>query len=145
MKLAAAKKSPAVELFWSLHRRFYKWSGGRIGSQLLGLPVLLLTTTGRKTGVSRTTALTYLPKGDSCIVIASYLGEPRHPSWYLNLQSSPKVEIQIGRRRIPMVARDAAGDERTELWDEVVAKVADYAEYQERTDRQIPVVILEPR
>jgi deazaflavin-dependent oxidoreductase (nitroreductase family) len=143
--MAAAKKSPVVELFWSLHRRIYKWSAGRIGGQLLGLPVLLLTTTGRKTGQPRTTALTFLPKGESHVVIASYLGEPRHPSWYLNLASSPKVEVQIGKRRVPMIAREVSGEERSELWDEVVAKVADYAEYQERTDRQIPVVILDPR
>lgn len=143
--MAAAKMSPVVELFWSLHRRIYKWSAGRIGGHLLGLPVLLLTTTGRKTGQPRTTALTYLPKGDSCVVIASYLGEPRHPSWYLNLASSPNVEVQIGKRRLPMVAREVGGEQRSELWDEVVAKVADYAEYQERTDRQIPIVILEPR
>ena len=141
----AIQKSKAVELFWKVHPRLYRWSGGRIGNRLLGLPVLLLTTTGRRSGEPRTTALTYFPKGEACVVIASYLGEPRNPAWFLNLQKSPQAEIQVGTRRIAVTAREAEGDERTRLWDEVVSKTRDYAEYQERTERRIPVVVLEPQ
>jgi deazaflavin-dependent oxidoreductase (nitroreductase family) len=143
--LAAATKSKAVELFWRLHPRIYRWSGGRIGGRVLGLPVLLLTTTGRRTSKPRTIALTYLPKGESCVVIASYVGEPRHPAWYLNLQKSPQAEIRIGSRCIPVLAREATGEERSQLWDEAVSKLGDYAEYQKRTERRIPVVVLDPR
>jgi deazaflavin-dependent oxidoreductase (nitroreductase family) len=123
--LAAETKSKAAELFWFLHPRIHRWSGGRIGGRLRGLPVLLLTTTGRRTSKSRTTALTYLPKGESCVIIASYAGEPRHPAWFLNLRNSPQIEIQIGSRRIPVLAREAAGEERSRLWNDAVSKIAD--------------------
>ena len=86
----------------------------------------------------------YLPKGDSYVVIASYLGEPRHPAWWLNLQGNPTAEIRVGSRRLTVVAREADGDERERLWKEIVARQADYAEYQQRTQRRIPVVVLDP-
>jgi deazaflavin-dependent oxidoreductase (nitroreductase family) len=109
------------------------------------MPVLLLTTTGRKTGASRTTALTYLPHGDDFVVIASVLGEPRHPAWWLNLAARPDATVEVGRERHAVRARQAEGGERETLWKAVVAKVPDYEEYRRRTSRRIPVVVLERR
>jgi len=143
--LPGSHVSTATKVFWWLHLRLYSWTGGRIGGKVLGLTAFLLTTRGRKTGQSRTTAITYIKKGESFVLIASYAGESRHPAWYLNLEKTPEAEIQIGRRRVPVVARIASGDERTALWDEAVATYPDYAVYKERTDRQIPVVVLDPR
>src|SRR5512139_265806 len=140
----AAKRTAIVELFWKIHPRLYRWTGGRIGGRLLNLPVLLLTTTGRRSGEQRTKALMYLPDGANYVVIASYLGEPRHPAWWLNLQANPRAEIQVGTQRIPVVAREAGGEERQRLWDEMVRLQKDYEEYQSRTPRRIPVVVLEP-
>ncbi len=143
--MAVIRKSWAVELFCALHPRLFRWSVGRIGGRVVGLSVLLLTTTGRRTGKPRTIALTYFPSGEDCIVMASYLGQPQHPAWYLNLQNTPEAEIQLGSRRIPVLAREATGNQRARLWNEVVSKFSDYAEYQARTERTFPVVILSPR
>jgi deazaflavin-dependent oxidoreductase (nitroreductase family) len=139
----AVERSAAVELFWRVHRSLYRWTGGRIGGSLRGLPVLLLTTTGRKTGRPRTTALSYLPHGDDFVVIASYLGEPRHPAWFTNLEARPEASVQVGPTHHSVHAREAHGEERDRLWNAMVAKMADYAEYQARTTRRIPVVVLE--
>ncbi len=141
--MAAVRKSKLVELFWRVHLQLYRWSAGRVGGRLQGLPVLLLTTIGRKSGQPRTTPLTYLPHRGTYVVIASYLGEPRHPAWFLNIQANSEVELQIGGERISARAREATGTERDQLWAEVVAKNPDYAEYQARTRRKIPVLILE--
>jgi deazaflavin-dependent oxidoreductase (nitroreductase family) len=141
----ATKRNAFVELFWRIHPRLYRWTGGRVGGSMMGLPVLLLTTTGRKTRQPRTTALMYLPRDKDFIVIASYLGEPRHPSWWLNLEADPEAEIQVESESIPVRAREAEGEEREELWRAAVEKTPDYDEYQARTERRIPVVVLERR
>jgi deazaflavin-dependent oxidoreductase (nitroreductase family) len=141
----ALKKSILVQLVWKIHPLLYRWSGGRIGGQTMNMPVLLLTTRGRKSGRARTKALMYLPANDDFVVVASYLGEPRHPDWWLNLRANPNAEVQIGGRSVRVVAREAEGEERAELWQKVVARQPDYAEYQQRTQRNIPVVVLEPR
>jgi deazaflavin-dependent oxidoreductase (nitroreductase family) len=140
----AITRSKAVELFWKIHPRLYRWTGGLIGGRVIGMPVLLLTTTGRKSGVARTRALTYLDRGGSYVVIASYLGEPRHPDWWLNLVANPEAGVQVGGRRMRVRAREAAGEERERIWREVTAVAKDYAEYEARTTRRIPVVVLEP-
>ena len=134
-----------VELFWRFHPRLYRWSGGRIGGKMANLPVLLLETVGRKSGERRCNALTYMPKGRDFVVIASVLGEPRHPAWYLNLCADPKIAVQVGSQRSAVVARDAEGEERESIWDELIALSPDYAQYRSRTDRVIPVVVLERR
>lgn len=129
-----------------LHQFLYEKTDGRIGASLGGRPMLLLRTVGRKTGEPRTSALLYVPDGDDRIVIASKGGAPNHPGWYHNLVAQPGVEIQVGRERIPVRARVAEGDERTRLWakaDEV--NKGQYAAYQSRTERTIPVVVLSPR
>ena len=101
----AAKRSKLVEIFWKIHPHVYRWTNGRIGGAMMHMPVLLLTTTGRRSGQPHTNALMYLPKGDSYVVIASYLGEPRHPAWWLNLKTNQTAEIQVGGRRRSVVAR----------------------------------------
>ncbi len=129
-----------------LHQFLYERTDGRIGASLGGRPMLLLRTVGRKTGAARTSALLYVTDGDNRIVIASKGGAPNHPGWYHNLVAQPDVEIQVGRERIPVRARVVEGDERARLWakaDEV--NKGQYATYQSRTDRTIPVVVLEPR
>ncbi|MGI9601214.1 MAG: nitroreductase family deazaflavin-dependent oxidoreductase [Acidimicrobiales bacterium] len=130
----------------SLHQVVYDRSGGRIGASLGGRPMLLLRTTGAKTGKERTAALLYVPDGDDYAVIASKGGDDRHPGWYHNLMADPEVEIQVGTDTIPVKATVAEGPDRTRLWqaaDEV--NKGQYETYQSRTDRQIPVVVLSPR
>ena len=145
----AYERNFVVELFWKWHPRLYRLSGGRIGGKLAGLPVLLLETIGRRSGERRETALTYLPHphpdGEHFVVIASVLGEPRHPAWYLNLRADPKIAVTVGRSRIAVVARDAEGQEREEIWNDLIERSPDYAQYRTRTDRRIPVVVLERR
>jgi deazaflavin-dependent oxidoreductase (nitroreductase family) len=144
-----------VELFWRWHPRLYKWSGGKIGGRMAGLPVLLIETIGRKSGKRRETALTFMPYpvpgstvasgADRYVVIASVLGEPKHPAWYLNLRADPRIAITLGPNRIAVEARDAEGEEKEQIWDQLVALSPDYAQYRTRTDRVIPVVVLERR
>ena len=141
----AITRSFWVELFWFWHKRLYRWSNGRIGGRAANLPVLLLETVGRKSAEPRINALTYLPWEESFVVIASVLGEPRHPGWYFNLQARPEVTIQVGARRIAVRARDAEGVEREAIWGKLVEESPDYAQYRERTGRQIPVVVLTAR
>lgn len=139
------KRSAGVELFWRLHPAVYRMSGGRIGGRLMGLPVLLLRTRGARTGEPRENALMYLPRGEACVVIASVLGEPKHPAWYHNLRAHPDCEVQVGRTVRKVRARVAEGGEREALWRELVAKQPEYDVYASRTQRRIPVVVLEPR
>jgi len=141
----AATRNALVELFWKIHPKLYRWSGGRLGGKIMNMPVLLLTTRGRRSGAARTRALMYLPDGQTFVVIASMLGEPRHPDWWLNLKAQPKAEVEVGSRRVAVVAREAEGPERERLWNAVVRRQKDYAEYAERTTRRIPVVVLEPQ
>lgn len=140
----AVSRNFIVELFWKLHPKLYALTGGRIGGSMAGLPVLLLTTRGRKSGQPRTVALTYLPRGNDCVVIASCLGEPKHPAWYVNLKAEPTAQIDLGGRTTTVRARDAEGAERETLWRAMAGKMPDYDEYATRTTRRIPVVVLEP-
>jgi deazaflavin-dependent oxidoreductase (nitroreductase family) len=146
----------AVGPFLLVHQRIYRWTGGAIGRHVGGRPALLLHTVGRKTGQPRTTALVYAEDGDNHVVVASYGGSPQHPAWFLNLQAQPDVEVQIGRRRQPARARVADGDERDRLWQLVNQRnrglaplfhpgsLGRYDIYQRHTNREIPVVVLEP-
>jgi deazaflavin-dependent oxidoreductase (nitroreductase family) len=134
-----------LKLVSSLHVALFRASGGRIGGRLRGnLPVLLLTTTGRKSGKQRTTPLLYVRDGEQYVIVASVGGAPKHPSWYLNLQNNPAAAIQIGARRIAVGARTATPDERTRLWSLATAMYPGYDAYQAKTSREIPVVVLTP-
>lgn len=138
------RKTPIIELFWKVHPWLYRVSGGRLLGKLAGMPVLLLTTTGAKSGVSRTTPLTYLDADGTYVVIGSFLGEPRHPAWVHNLRASPRATVLVGARTIAVDAREAKGDERARLWSRVVAVQPGYRVYESQTTREIPVVVLEP-
>ncbi len=126
----------------TLHRLLYRWSGGRLGGVLRGGPVLLLTTTGRKSGRERTWPLSYLVLGDDLVLVASAGGQPCHPAWYLNLRADPWVRIQVADQIWSMVARTTSGTERARLWAHVVRRYPVAVTYQRRTSRQFPVVIL---
>jgi deazaflavin-dependent oxidoreductase (nitroreductase family) len=109
------------------------------------VPTLLLVAKGRTTGKPRTRPLIYERVGDAYVVVASMGGAPEHPAWYRNIVANPDCEIQVVRDVIPVRARTAEGEERERLWADMVGVLPQYAEYQARTDRQIPVVVLEPR
>src|SRR2546421_9044592 len=141
----AKKSNPGMRLFTRMHTFFYRLSGGKLGGKLGKSPVLLLNTIGRKTGQPRTTPLLYLKDGDNLILVASYGGAPKHPVWWLNLQARPDTEVEIGRDKLNVTARQANADERSRLWPLLVDMYGSYAEYQKKTTREIPVIILHPR
>lgn len=129
-----------------VHQWLYEKTDGRIGRSIGGRPMLLLRTVGRKTGEPRTSALLYVPDGERYAVIASKGGDVHHPGWFHNLTASPDVEIQVGRERIPVKARVVEGEERDRLWAKAnEVNQGQYDTYQSRTDRKIPVVVLERR
>lgn len=128
-----------------VHRGLRALSFGKIGWTAANMPVLELTTTGRTSGRPRTVLLTSpVQDGDNLVIVASKGGEPTHPAWYLNLVEDPNVIVTTIDRTRPMLARTAVADERAELWPRIVAAARNYADYQRKTDREIPVVILEP-
>ena len=139
----ARERNAVIELFWRIHPKIFRWSGGRIGRSMMGMPILVLTTRGRKSGLERTRALTYLPRGDDFVVFASNLGGEKHPLWWLNLEADPNAAVEVGGERIPVRAREAEAEEREALWQAINAKVPDYDVYQAQTPRRIPVVVLE--
>lgn len=138
----------AARLLGAIDRWIYRATGGNRKFRLLGrgkAEALLLTSIGRKSGQPRTTPLLYLQDGDNVVIAASKGGMPHHPLWYLNLQANPRVEVEIGSRKIPMAARQASAEEKARLWPRLVEMYPAYAAYQTRTDRDIPVLILTPR
>jgi deazaflavin-dependent oxidoreductase (nitroreductase family) len=122
----------------------YRLTGGRVGNKMKGAPVLLLDHVGRKSGQARTAPLLYLRDGTDIVIVASRGGSDAMPAWWLNLQANPATTVQIGRERLPVLAREATPEEKARLWPRVVEMYSDYAVYQKRTERQIPVVILSP-
>ncbi len=137
----------------AIHRFVYRVSGGRLGSSLGGMPMLLLTNVGRKTGKQRVTPLLYVEDRDQdrasdrtrWVVIASNAGDDRHPAWWLNLQSHPDTTIQVGTAHHDVRARRATPEEGERIWPKLVATYGYYDAYRERAPRDIPVVILAPR
>lgn len=130
-------------LFTDLQVALYRLSGGGMGGTFKGVPVLLLTTTGRKTGKKRTKPLLYLMDNDQVVLVASHGGAPTDPAWWRNLKSNPRAEVQIKGTLLQVEAREAMAEERERLWPKLVALYADYENYQKRTTRTIPVVILQ--
>lgn len=122
----------------------YLATDGEQGSTLRGAPLLLLTTQGRKSGTWRRTALIFGESDGNYLVVASIGGAPKHPSWYRNLQANPHVYLQVYGRKLRASARTASPEEKPALWAAMVRIFPDYAEYQKKTERDIPVVILEP-
>jgi deazaflavin-dependent oxidoreductase (nitroreductase family) len=140
----SAPRGRALRIITAVHRRLYQWTGGVLGSNLAGLPTLLLTTKGRKTGLPRTVPLPYFPHPEGYAVVASFAGAPTNPAWYENLVAHPEVEVQVEARRFRAVAKPAAAAERPTLWAGIVATAPQYADYQKVTEREIPVVVLRP-
>jgi deazaflavin-dependent oxidoreductase (nitroreductase family) len=126
------------------HVRVYQETNGERGYIWNGAPILLLTTKGRRSGQPRTIAIIFTQHGNSWVIIASKGGSPTHPKWYLNLNEDPHVQVQVKGDIYEAVARTADGAEREQLWAEAVKTWASYDVYQSRTEREIPVVVLEP-
>lgn len=123
----------------------YRLTAGRLGARFLrGAPVCLVTTTGKRSGERRQIALIYLQSGDDVVVVASKGGMSHHPAWYHNMMADPGVEVQIGTTSRAMRARRASTEEKRALWPRMVAIYPDYDDYQARTSRDIPVMILSP-
>ena len=128
-----------------IHRAIFNVSKGRIFGRAFGMPLIELVTTGRRSGKARATMLSVpIIDGDRLVLVASFGGDDRHPAWYLNLRSNPEVRVTIAGLTRTMIARIATGEERAELWPRITSVYEGYARYQQRTERQIPVVILEP-
>jgi deazaflavin-dependent oxidoreductase (nitroreductase family) len=141
----APSPSPDLSLFGDEHVRRYRETGGEVGYLWNGVPTLILTTVGRKSGQPRDTPLIYAADGDDYVVIASQGGAPTHPQWYLNLRTNPDVHVQVRADRFAATARIADGAERERLWRLMAAAWPSYDVYQTRTERVIPVVALERR
>jgi deazaflavin-dependent oxidoreductase (nitroreductase family) len=136
--------SEADNLFGEEHVRRYRDTDGEVGYiWRRGAKILLLTTKGRNTGEPRTTPLIYENAGAQFVLVASKGGAPEHPGWYRNLARDPQVELQVKGEVFPARARTATGDEREQLWELAARQWPDYKTYQEKTDREIPVVVLE--
>jgi deazaflavin-dependent oxidoreductase (nitroreductase family) len=141
----AAPRGGTLKAITALHRALYRWTGGIVGGDAGGLPTLLLTTVGRKTGQPRTVPLPYFPHADGWAIVASFAGNAKNPAWYDNLVATPEVHLQIRRRRVQAIARPAGPGDRPAIWAAIVASAPMYADYQRKTEREIPVVVLRPR
>ncbi len=132
-----------LALVTRLQRFLYLKTGGAIGASVFGTKILLLTNAGRRTGHQRITPLFYVEDGDHWVVVASNAGDDRHPAWWLNLEAHPRARVQIRGEHYEVVARRAEPDEEERLWPTLIDAYASYSEYRKRTQREIPIVILE--
>jgi deazaflavin-dependent oxidoreductase (nitroreductase family) len=123
----------------------YESSGGTKGTTMRGKPVVVLTTLGAKSGKIRKTPLMRVENSGEYAVVASLGGAPKHPVWYYNIKAHPEVELQDGPNKQDMVAREVTGEEKAKWWEVAVAAWPDYADYQTKTDREIPVFVLSPK
>ena len=136
---------PFAKLLIGFHTAIYRLTGGRVMGSFGRAPVLLLTTTGRKSGKKRTMPLLYLEEGGLYFVVGSSGGSPKHPAWYLNLTANPASALQIQDRTLSATAETVAGDEKKRLWNRFNEIYPDYETYQKKTERDIPVVKLTPQ
>jgi F420H(2)-dependent quinone reductase len=145
--LSLADRSwPVLRRVMGLHTVVYRGTHGLVGHRILGGPsMLLLDHVGAKSAVKRTSPLVYFEDGPNLVIVASKGGHPRHPGWFHNLRASPETMVQVGSERRPVRARVATPEERRRLWPRAVKTYGGYADYQRRTGREIPLVILEPR
>ena len=126
------------------HSSVYRASDGRVWGKMFGGPVLLLNTTGRRSGQRRTTPLLYVMDGEDFVVIASKGGAPAHPAWYLNLMANPEATVEIEDREVRVRAEEADSEEKSRLWQKMVEMYPAYDAYQEKTEREIPLLVLHP-
>ncbi len=120
----------------------FRANNGKVTGRFAGAPLLLLTTTGAKSGEKRTTPLVHSVDGDNVVIIASYAGNPKHPAWYLNIRANPEVVVELPNETFTATASVPEGEERQRLFDQQAAKMPQFAEYQAKTSRQIPVVVI---
>ena len=138
------RATPDFSLFGHEHVRQYEATDGTVGHDWNGTSCLILRTIGRRSGEVRKVPRCYGRDGNDSVVVASKGGAPDHPVWYYNVRAHPLVEVQDGSRKQDMTAREVSGDERAAWWERAVAAYPPYAEYQQKTTRQIPVFVLEP-
>jgi len=137
---------PVLRQLMGTHTQIYRLTNGLVGHRFPGVPpMLLLDHVGARSGVKRTTPLVYVEDGPNLVIVASKGGHSRHPAWYHNLRANPDTTVQVGSRRRAVRARVATEQERPRLWPMAVATYGGYSGYQERTSREIPLVVLEPR
>jgi deazaflavin-dependent oxidoreductase (nitroreductase family) len=138
---------PLLQRLMGVHTLAYRATGGLIGRRIpgVGAPMLLLDHVGAKSGIERTVPLLYITDGDQTAIIASKGGFSKHPAWFHNLRANPETTIQIGREHREVSARVAEGEERERIWKRALELWPQYAGYQARTERQIPVVVLDRR
>ena len=141
----ADRSWPVLRRLMDVHTQIYRLTNGLIGHRFPGAPpMLLLHHVGAKSGIKRTTPLVYVEDNPAVVLVASKGGHPKNPAWYHNLRANPDTTVQIGAERRAVHARVATPEERERLWPKAVATYAGYRDYQRRTDRVIPLVILEP-
>ena len=134
-----------LDLFSNGNVWLYRLSGGRIGGRMGRAPVLLLRHVGRRSGTPRVTPVLFLADGERLVIVGSKGGAARHPAWFHNLKANPETTVEVSRRRVDVRAREATEDERADYWPRLLEIYPSYAVYQARTDRLLPVVVLEPR
>ncbi len=132
------------KLFAAIQIFLYRLTGGRLGGKMMGFNVLLLTTTGRKSGQARTVPLGRFDHPEGYVIVGSNGGQPSHPAWYFNLKNNPHVTIQVLDKVIPATAEVLSGQERAQAWQQVIANAPNYAAYEKKTSREIPLVLLRP-
>ncbi len=140
----SALLAAALKYFARGHVAVYEFTNGRLGAQLLWFPAALLTTTGRRSGLPRTTATLYLRDGDKVILPASFGGRDGNPMWYRNLRANPQVQVQVRDEHLSMTARDATDEERRRYWPLLIRLYPPYKNYRDAADRDIPLVVCEP-
>jgi deazaflavin-dependent oxidoreductase (nitroreductase family) len=133
-----------ARLATTAHVALYRLTSGKLGGTILGLPVLLLTTIGRKSGKQHTTPVAYFPHGDGYMIVASNQGQGKLPNWWLNMRESKQAQIEIGRKRMRVSAQQTSPQERQRLWPSVVARLSNYERYQQSTSYPIPLILLHP-
>jgi deazaflavin-dependent oxidoreductase (nitroreductase family) len=141
--VAVVRRNRFIETMWRVHRGVFKATRGRLGTRIGKLPVLALTVKGRRSGAPRTVMLMYMEHEGTPVVFGSNAGEPRPPAWWLNLQQDPRATVQTKAGTWAARAREAEGAERERLWTAIGEITGDYAEYERRAGRRLPVVLLE--
>jgi len=144
-RLSHSLGAKGLRIVGKLNAPVYRLSGGRIGGKVGGGPVLLLTTTGRKSGQPRTAPVLYLADGERFVVINTNAGNQKTPAWSLNLKANPDAEVEVGRKRFGVRARPAEGEERADLWRRHMEQYSGWDYYESKLDREITVFVLEPR
>ena len=136
---------PLIRALGRMQAAVYRWTGGRVGGRFGGAQVLLLTTTGRRTGAARTVPVLYIRDGERYVVVGSQAGHDTHPAWYLNLRARQEATVQVADRTVSVTAHDADSADRERLWPLLVAVYPAWSAYRERTARAFPIVLLTPR